>query len=125
MLSAACRAIAGVAASPVLWVNPPIAMATSLAKPGQLDLVEASDERPTDEIELKWTKPTTGGKLAVYQILPKLSTESAFTTSSTARSHPLAKVMTAQLLNVPIQFRILAFNDTGESVKSNTVDARL
>ena len=94
---------------------------TPLQRPGQPEAVEACEEKPTGEFKLEWKKPTSGGKPAGYQILRKLAAETTFNIIANASSKATEKVMTAQPLNNLMQFRIVAFNDAGESLPSNTV----
>lgn len=98
---------------------------TPLEKPGQPEELEACNEKPTGEFELKWKKPSSGGKVAGYQILRKLAAETVFTIHTTASSKATSKIITAQPLNNLMQFRIIAFNDAGDSVPSNTVEVKL
>ncbi|MGF1573631.1 MAG: fibronectin type III domain-containing protein [Sumerlaeia bacterium] len=96
-----------------------------LQKPGQPDELNACGVKPIGEFELEWKKPTTGGKVAGYQILRKLPTEGTFTIHTTASSKVVEKVLTGQPVNVLIQYRILSFNDAGDSLPSNTVEVKL
>jgi hypothetical protein len=101
------------------------AAATPLAVPGQPEAAEACEEKPTGEFKLEWKKPTSGGKPAGYQILRKLATDATFTIHTTASSKAVEKVITGQPTNVVMQFRLVAFNDAGEGLPSNTVEVKL
>lgn len=101
------------------------AAASPLELPGQPGSLDACGETPLGELTLTWEKPTDGGKPAGYQIQRKLATEAVFTIVATATSKALKKTLTSQPLNVSIQYRLVAFNDAGDSVPSNTVEVKL
>ena len=98
---------------------------TPLQKPGQPDELNACGVKPIGEFELEWKKPTSGGRVAGYQILRKLPTDATFIIHTTTTSKATSKVLVGQPLNVIIQYRIVAFNDAGDSLPSNTVEVKM
>jgi hypothetical protein len=96
-----------------------------LAKPGQPEELEACNEKPTGEFESVWKNPSGGDKQAGYQILRKLAAGRVFISHTAASKKATSKIITAQPTNSARQFRISAFNDSGDSLSSNTVEVKL
>jgi hypothetical protein len=101
------------------------AEATPLEPPGQPGSLSACNQKPTGELTLEWEKAEDGGKPAGYQIQRKLPTEAAFSIVATATTRVTEKTLMNQPLDVLIQYRIVAFNDAGDSIPSNTVEVKL
>lgn len=98
---------------------------TPLAPPGQVRNLIARDEQPTGQLTLVFDKPVGGGAPAVLKIQRKLPTDADFVLIDAIPSNEIKRLLVGQPVNVLMQFRMIASNNAGDSVPSNTIQVRL
>ncbi|VFM95357.1 MAG: Fibronectin type III domain-containing protein [Candidatus Kentron sp. G] len=92
---------------------------TPLAAPGHVAGL-TSTEQGEDWVTLKWRRPTDGGKVAAYKVLYReRDGDGEWKSADTAISTEIT--LKGQLRGKELEYCVMAINNAGEGVESNSV----
>lgn len=99
--------------------------ATPLQPPAQPVTLESCNEKTTGEFELRWKPGTGGGAVATFKLFRRTGGTGAFALFNAIAGNKSVFIVTGQPLDTMIEMYLVASNNAGDSVPSNTVSVKL